>query len=54
MTEESKTEEEMPELDKFDYIFIVMNLGFSDFKKLLNSVPNTEITEQHVITLLYN
>jgi len=41
-------------LDKFDHIFIVMDLGFSDFKKLLNSVPNTEITEMHIITLLYN
>lgn len=41
-------------MDKFDHIFIVMDLGFSDFKKLLNSVPNTEITEMHIITLLYN
>jgi mitogen-activated protein kinase 1/3 len=52
--EESKSDDGLPDLDKFDHIFIVMNLGFSDFKKLLNSVPNTEITEQHVITLLYN
>ena len=31
-----------------------MSLGYSDFKKLMNSVPNTEIIEEHIITLLYN
>ena len=53
-TEEEQKNGEQPNLEKFDHIFIVMDLGFSDFKKLLNSVPNTEITEMHIITLLYN
>lgn len=51
--EESKSDN-ATSLANFDHIFLVMDPGFSDFKKLLNSVPNTEITEQHIVTLLYN
>ena len=38
----------------FDTIFLVMDFGQSDFKKMLNSVPDTTITEEHVKILLYN
>jgi len=38
----------------FDTIFLVMDFGESDFKKMLNSVPDTTITEEHVKILLYN
>ena len=38
-------EESKYNLDTFDHIFIVMDLGFQDIKKLLKSVPKTKITE---------
>ena len=31
-----------------------MELGELDLKKLLDSVPNTELDEDHTITILYN
>ena len=31
-----------------------MELGELDLKKLLDSVPNTELDEEHIITILYN
>ena len=36
------------------HVFLVMELMESDFKQLLNTVPNTEIEEDHIITMLYN
>jgi serine/threonine protein kinase len=38
----------------FKSIFLVMDYGHTDFKKMLNSVPETVISEEHVVILLYN
>lgn len=40
--------------EDFDTLFLVMDFGQSDFKKMMNSVPDTLITEEHVKILLYN
>ena len=31
-----------------------MELGETDFKKLFDTVPKTELDEDHIITILYN
>jgi mitogen-activated protein kinase 1/3 len=41
-------------LEKLNYIFIVMEYVDSDLKKVFNSSPNIEFNEDHVITILYN
>jgi mitogen-activated protein kinase 1/3 len=38
----------------YEAIFLVMDFGQTDFKKMLNSVPDTLISEEHVKILLYN
>ena len=42
------------EMEKFDHIFIVMELEYIDLKMMMNTVPNTYLDEKHVITILYN
>ena len=36
------------------FLFVVMEYVESDFQKLMNSVPQTELSEDHIITILYN
>ena len=36
------------------HLFIVMELGTLDIKNLMNSVPTTELTEEHIKVQLYN
>ena len=36
------------------YLFIVMECMQTDMKKIFNSVPQVELSEQHIITLIYN
>jgi len=40
--------------EKFDHIFIVMEKGQGDLRQLMNSVKGSKLTEDHVITILYN
>ena len=44
----------MINLKKFTHLFLVMELGELDFKKLFDTVPKTELDEDHIITILYN
>ena len=41
-------------LNNLDHIFIVMDLGETDFKKLMEIEPAISIDEDHLITMLYN
>ena len=41
-------------LNKFNYIFIVMEVVELDLKKLFATVPGTRIGEEHILTMLYN
>jgi serine/threonine protein kinase len=41
-------------LKKITHLFIVMELGETDFKKLMTNTPATQIDESHIITILYN
>jgi serine/threonine protein kinase len=36
------------------YLFIVMECMQTDMKKIFNSVPRVELSEQHIITIIYN
>lgn len=36
------------------HLFIVMEFVATDFEKLMDAIPQTEISEGHVITILYN
>jgi hypothetical protein len=44
----------MKNLMKMSYIFLVMEFVQTDFRKLLNSVPKTLLTEEHITTIIYN
>ena len=41
-------------IKKFTHLFIVIELGELDFKKLFETVPDTELDEDHITTILYN
>ena len=41
-------------LSQLKHIFLVMELGEMDLKQLMETVPETQLTEQHIITILYN
>ena len=41
-------------LSKFDHLFLIMELGDLDMKKLFETMPHTKLSEDHVITVLYN
>ena len=41
-------------LGKLDHLFIVMELGESDFKKMLTQVPEVQLSEEHILIILYN
>lgn len=36
------------------HIFIVMEYVDTDFQNLMNAVPKTELSEDHIIIILYN
>ena len=36
------------------YIFIVMEYVETDFQKLLSAIPQTELSEDHIIVIVYN
>jgi len=38
----------------FNHLFLVMDLGELDLKKLFDTVPKTQLDEEHIITILYN
>ena len=40
--------------NKFDHLFLVMQLGERDMKDLMETVPKTRLSEDHIITILYN
>mmetsp|Transcript_15177 Transcript_15177/g.23426 ORF Transcript_15177/g.23426 Transcript_15177/m.23426 type:complete len:143 (+) Transcript_15177:344-772(+) len=41
-------------LMKITFLFIVMEYVQTDFRKLLNSTPKTQLKEEHIVTILYN
>lgn len=41
-------------VEKMNYIFIVMEHVDSDLKKVFNTTQDIEFNEEHVITILYN
>jgi len=41
-------------LKQFTHLFLVMDLGELDLKKLFDTVPKTMLDEEHIITILYN
>ena len=41
-------------MPKFNYLFIVMEVGELDLKKLFSTVPGTKMDEDHIIIILYN
>lgn len=52
----SKTEKQnlIINIKQFTHLFIVIELGELDFKKLFETVPDTELDEDHITTILYN
>jgi mitogen-activated protein kinase 1/3 len=54
LKEESKTGELEIDLGDLDHIFLVMSAGQNDLKDVLESSSLLELTEDHVITVLYN
>jgi len=44
----------MVNIKNLTHVFLVMELMETDFKQLLTSVPDTEILEEHIVTMLYN
>lgn len=40
--------------EKLDHIFLVMSLGATDMKSFLDSKDCGSLTEEHVLTILYN
>ena len=40
--------------EEFDHLFLIMNLGELDVKKMIDSVPKTSLEQDHIITILYN
>ena len=53
---EVKTEKQnlVIKIKQFTHLFIVIELGEFDFKKLFETVPDTELDEDHITTILYN
>ena len=41
-------------LDNLDYIFIVMEFMQTDMKKIFQSMPQLEFTEDHMISIIYS
>lgn len=39
---------------KITFIFLVMDYVQTDFRKLLNSTPKTQLNDEHITTILYN
>lgn len=44
----------MVDVGKFTHLFMVIELHQSDMKKLLNSDPQIELSEEHILTIVYN
>ena len=44
----------MYDLNKLNYIFIVMELEEYDLRKMMDRVPEIDMEEDHVITIIYN
>jgi len=42
------------DMKHFNHLFLVMDLGELDLKKLFDTVPKTQLDEEHIITILYN
>ena len=40
--------------EKFDHIFIVMQIADTDFKKLMSSDTCADIDEEHILIMVYN
>ena len=36
------------------HIFLVMEIVETDFKNLLDTIPDTQLDEDHIVALLYN
>jgi len=41
-------------LEDFTHMFMVMDLGEMDFKQMFNTVPDTILDEEDIVTILYN
>ena len=58
LTDYTKHKSEIPvlvDLNKFTHLFLVMNFDEEiDLEQLPNTVPETELDEEHIITILYN
>ena len=54
LNEYGEEEEMQVDLKKLTHLFIVMELGETDFKKLMSNTPGTEIHEDHIVTIIYN
>jgi hypothetical protein len=52
--EENKKGEYDIDYSKLDHLFIVMDLGETDLRYLMNKQPPIKIEEDHIITILYN
>jgi mitogen-activated protein kinase 1/3 len=37
-----------------DHLFIVMDVMKTDFEKLMDAMPQTELSEEHILIILYN
>mmetsp|Transcript_30116 Transcript_30116/g.46010 ORF Transcript_30116/g.46010 Transcript_30116/m.46010 type:complete len:86 (+) Transcript_30116:410-667(+) len=44
----------MQSLMSITYIFLVMENVQTDIRKMLNSTPKTSLSEDHIVTILYN
>jgi serine/threonine protein kinase len=54
LNQDNIDEETIVNLQELTHLFIVMEYGESDFKKLLSNGHKTDISEKHIVTILYN
>ena len=44
----------MADLNKLTHLFIVMELGETDMSRVFRNAPRNQLTEGHIVTILYN
>lgn len=50
----SNFQDAVVDVGKLTHLFMVIDLHQSDMKKLLNSDPQIELSEEHILTIAYN
>ena len=54
MSAQSGSEKEALDLDQLNHVFIVMDLQDFDLKSMMDNLPQADIDEGHILTIIYN